>query len=131
MNDAFGDRTKKKGAHSYTAQDERRDEEEERLRLEQEARVNLFSANQSAYQETRQAVEDALVPPKPLEANEARTISAPLNSGPVNTSNIRNFSPLVPPANAQGNAKPLFEKEFEQKASMLAGSLDQANRVGY
>jgi len=130
MNDTFGGGTKKRETWQQE-QARKRAEGEEKARLAQEARINLFSANQSAYQETRQAVEDALVPPKPLEANKARTISAPLNSGPVNTSNIRNSSPLAPPANVQGNAKPLFKEEFEQKASMLAGSLDQAGRVGY
>ena len=131
MNDAFGGRTKKKGAHSYTTQKERRDASIEEERLIQQGIVDDISSDQSAYQKTREAVQNALGVPEPIEANKARTVSAPLNSGPVNVSNIRNSSPLAPPANTQGNAKPLFTEEFEQKASMLAGSLDQANRVGY
>ena len=131
MNDAYGGRTNKKGAHSYTTQKEQRDARIEEERLIQQGIVDDISSDQSAYQITREATQNALGVPKPIEANKARTVSAPLNSGPVNTSNIRNFSPLVPPANVQGNAKPLFGEEFEQKASMLAGSLDQANKVGY
>jgi hypothetical protein len=102
-----------------------------KLEAERKDRVNYASESQAAYQETREAVQNALGTSKPLEANKARTVSAPLNSGPVNASNIRNFSPLAPPSNTQGNAKPLFTEEVEQKASMLAGNLDQANKVGY
>ena len=97
----------------------------------QQKTTEKISQEQTAYQKQRKLSNEALSNPATPLANKARTVSAPLNSGPVNTSNIRNFSPLVPPANVQGNAKPLFEEEFEQKASMLAGSLDQANKVGY
>ena len=76
-------------------------------------------------------MEDALGVPKPLEANEARTISASLNTGPVDVSNIRGGVPIPPPSNTQGNAKPLFDPAFEKKASFLAGSEDQATAAGY
>ena len=116
---------------SYRSQKERKDARLEEERLIQQGIIDDISSSQSAYQNTRQAMENALGVPKPLEANEARTISASLNSGPVSTSNIRNGVPIPPPSNTQGNAKPLFDPAFEKKATFLAGSQDQADAAGY
>ncbi len=33
---------------------------------------------------------------------------------------------VPPPSNMMGNAKPIFDPAFEKKASILAGSFDQA-----
>tara|TARA_R110000744_G_C19021708_1_gene524351 strand:+ start:127 stop:567 length:441 start_codon:yes stop_codon:yes gene_type:complete len=90
-----------------------------------------ISQEQTAYQKQRELSNEALSNPVAPLAKKPKTVSSALDSGPADTSNIRNSSPLAPPANTQGDAKPLFGEEFERKASMLAGSLDQANRVGY
>ena len=45
----------------------------------------------------------------------------------VNKNNLVTGKQQVsPPSNTMGNAKPIFDPAFEKKASILAGSFDQA-----
>lgn len=93
--------------------------------------VDKISESQKKYQKGLQLRNEALGNPVALKANKARTVSADLETGPVDTSNIRNGVPIPPPSNTQGDAKPLFDPAFEKKATFLAGSQDQADAVGY
>ena len=94
---------------------------------------SMISQEQDAYQANMQRRNEALSSPKSeLYKNVKIQDVAPTNKAATDQieSEIGNNEPTLP-ANRQGNAKPVFDPAFEEKASFLAGTDSQAERVGY
>jgi len=96
-------------------------------------RSQKVSEEQKAYQTNIQRRNEALSNP----TVEKTPVETQLDVSPTNEDAVEQIKSeaageeVAAPSNTQGNAKPLFDPAFEEKANFLAGTGSQAEKAGF
>ena len=99
----------------------------------QQKNVERISQEQESYQANMQRRSESLNNPSVKQKPENKQLSvAPTNEDAVKQEQSKiGSSEIPPPSNTQGNAKPLFDPSFQEKANFLAGTGSQVEKAGF